>query len=446
MQRQIIENLYESFDKIFLFLQDLNQSNVEKKRQTVINIMDKYIDNRITFEKNICREDNSDLSDESESQVIEGVYKKIKKNNLKYNKSNKFDDENDYNSNNENSNENSFIEDDCEKKKSSKLYDETSFKGELFKIDYKNLEKEKIEKNFEKKFKTATILDWEENGDIISIIVEFKKRTLLYLGHRKLKIEKIDPINIHWNQQRYSKETREDIQLDLNEKESLINISCKNFSSNNHLIDCDDKNEKINYDIDYAFMKFFVEDDYSYGNQICSIIKEEINRDEIMFLNELILTIKIYNIFSQMKKKKEFENIEIISADYNMSEIVNNNIYRFKIDFLLKFKNKLFVFEMKFRSDRKNQEEEALRCIVYRKYVLRSLKFLREKCLKKFKEIKQIICFGVAINGDKYFNVGISMSKMNSKDINLKEIDEDDEFYKILKKPKRFKNLIKLDK
>ncbi len=88
-----------------------------------------------------------------------------------------------------------------------------------------------------------------------------------------------------------------------------------------------------------------------------------------------------------------------------MKEKIKDDDDRFKVDLIIKINSDIYIFEMKYRRDRLEQEDDAIRCIYFCKYTERCLNYLKKEKLKCFLEIKEVHLIGLAINGSENFDV-----------------------------------------
>ena len=164
-------------------------------------------------------------------------------------------------------------------------------------------------------------------------------------------------------------------------------------------------------------------------NFFCYRLFDELSKLKVEIYSESIITALVFNLIPS--KETLF-----ISYDSKISEKIRNKNNFFKCDIAFIIKNSLFVIESKFRSYRKEQSMNALRCISYRAYVPRILNFL-EKSKHKSITIENVIQIGV---GYQNFPLKVSLSSSFDKRIefdNYLHSYKREEFMNQMKKRKR---------
>jgi len=90
--------------------------------------------------------------------------------------------------------------------------------------------------------------------------------------------------------------------------------------------------------------------------------------------------------------------IFIFGLDQKFTEKILRHIICFRVDFILKYKNKLFIIEFKYRSDRRFQSTNAKKCICFKMYSERFLNVIKKFNENIFKDISLVYEVGLSVS------------------------------------------------
>lgn len=146
------------------------------------------------------------------------------------------------------------------------------------------------------------------------------------------------------------------------------------------------------------FEKFILDLNDFEINLFCNLLKISLEKIPIIYHNELLLTFIILELVSRLNKKLKKEKIKIFSLDKKFNEHIQGYDVNFRVDCILIFDNKLFIFENKFRIDRINQSKNAIKCIEFKRYSERTLNYLRAYYKNTFEKISIVYEIGLAFS------------------------------------------------
>ena len=94
----------------------------------------------------------------------------------------------------------------------------------------------------------------------------------------------------------------------------------------------------------------------------------------------------------------EFRNINVkyLGINHKLNERIEEEELSFKPDLFFLFGNSLFVFELKCRNEREGEVDNALKCLIYKQYPARLVKYINSHRPEIAKEIKRIVGCGIA--------------------------------------------------
>ena len=145
----------------------------------------------------------------------------------------------------------------------------------------------------------------------------------------------------------------------------------------------------------------------------CSMICKDISKSKILIYSESILCHTISKYLD--------ERFFIIGIDAKIEEIICDTLATFRCDICFIYENLLVIIECKYRSDRMNQENDALACIRFRNYVPRMLNYLDNHHLLMAK-VTDVVSVGVAL--------GINPLKVTCSTESVAVGDVDRDYYK----------------
>ena len=165
-------------------------------------------------------------------------------------------------------------------------------------------------------------------------------------------------------------------------------------------------------------------------DDFCASVLEDVNADFHIGVNEDVIA---QSVTSAVKKIKP----AILGTNYLMSEKILGKEITFKVDFFFIKSKTLHVFEYKVRNDRNKEEENAYKCLRYKKYAERLINFLKLIRPDTLLDVSQVIEYGLAFSN----NTISMMSKTRTlSQINLTGY-QTNEFLSAMKRNKRrFKN------
>jgi hypothetical protein len=129
---------------------------------------------------------------------------------------------------------------------------------------------------------------------------------------------------------------------------------------------------------------------------LCEELLKKINYINPLYYNETLLSHCLFEIF-MMINDNEKDKISIIGIDQKFQDNILNFNTSFRTDILIKYKKNLIIFELKFRNDRKDQAQNALSCLKFKKYPERSLLFLKTKHEEIFDDLERVYEIGLAL-------------------------------------------------
>jgi hypothetical protein len=313
-------------------------------------------------------------------------------------------------------------------------------KSDRFALKYNNLDKILVQNHLKAKFSDIKILTEDKRISDEYTIIKFNNRKTLYEDHSKLAIKNLKPVDlISLPEINNNTQIPYPFSVD-NPYTSEDDIFQYCFSSNEFELSKNTDVINSNYENEDLFLDFFLFNKFELGNEVCDQFKKLLIIDDVRFLNENIITIKLFNIISNIKKKNSNLKLKIIACDYSFNEYIQKKNLRFRLDFVYIFEDELYVYEMKYRPDRSGNEEEALRCIYFRKYAERILNALLHKDPEIFNKIKKVNRCGLGISGPKDFEIGLCINSVDKSELNLVSY-KTLKFRSIMRKNyKRFKN------
>lgn len=96
------------------------------------------------------------------------------------------------------------------------------------------------------------------------------------------------------------------------------------------------------------------------------------------------------------------------------------------------YKDVMCILETKFRKDRKSQDEDAYKYIIFKKYVERILNYIQKENFATFLSIEKILIMGVRAGNYKKLESGVQFSLHENRGINL-EIYKNKPFFDLMK-------------
>lgn len=134
---------------------------------------------------------------------------------------------------------------------------------------------------------------------------------------------------------------------------------------------------------------------------ISQIIKSYLEKIHILLYSEYLLSTIVINVLLKIGiTSKWSDDFRIISIDTKMEEHFQNKIGEIKIrnfrcDLLIIKARRLFIFEFKFRFNRKNNQlNSAINCIIKKRYFKRVLEYLQKNYPQIYNEIKEVVLVG----------------------------------------------------
>lgn len=140
-----------------------------------------------------------------------------------------------------------------------------------------------------------------------------------------------------------------------------------------------------------------LEEDYP---DLRNALKKSLENINILYYSEYILSCVFVGYVVNLGVEMEWESLKVFSIDSKMEEYdIKNNLSNFRCDLILIYKGTLFVIEFKYRFDRPlNTGEQAIACIIEKKYPVRALKFIQLNYPDLFEEIHSVIGVGIGYN------------------------------------------------
>jgi hypothetical protein len=154
----------------------------------------------------------------------------------------------------------------------------------------------------------------------------------------------------------------------------------------------------------------------------------------ILVHSEYVLASLFFYLCCELGQNASWKNFRIFSLDskmeiYLLNELNEEKSNPFRCDFILIYNSYLFIFEHKYRHDRKNSQAVfAIRCIERKKYVKRVCYFLQfnDKYAKMLDVATHVISVGIgySVFHDKEVYCGMKYKKEEiSQYLNLAAID-----------------------
>jgi len=166
------------------------------------------------------------------------------------------------------------------------------------------------------------------------------------------------------------------------------------------------KLKKIQKDFKESFNNFLEDNDKfkDKEDEFCYLLKLYLSNIPIYYHNEYMLSCIIFESVLRINKtiKEEENKIKFFSFDKKFNENIVGFDLNFRVDIILLVKNKLFIFENKFRVDRLNQSKNALKCIEFKRYSERTLNFFKNYYNGIYQKIEFV------------YEVGLAYSKLNN--------------------------------
>jgi hypothetical protein len=255
-----------------------------------------------------------------------------------------------------------------QKKNKTKLKtNKTVFDARNFEFSYPlQLDTNKITENLKKKFPECLIeFTRDKNYQNFFIKSRKKKRITSMLHYR---INKKNPIIRTFSYDEIVKRTK------IQKPESnIINTCLKSFLENPNENDCKVLESEFN---------------------LC------ITNTKILIHSEYIIASIVFNYLCCIGVESSWKSLKLFSLDSKMDVyvqgITEEATQSFRCDLVLFYNNELFIFEYKYRYDRKNsQVDVAMKCIETKEYVYRVVEFLNKNYKNFIKDTSLITSVGI---------------------------------------------------
>lgn len=129
-------------------------------------------------------------------------------------------------------------------------------------------------------------------------------------------------------------------------------------------------------------------------------------------------------ILNYFDEKKSFPII--LSLDSKIrQQVLYDEYLSFSTDFAFIYTQRLFVIETKLRKDRKCPYKEAYKCILFRKYIERSMYFLMNEHQELCGEIKELVIIGIGFGNEPIYNIGIKLSIHRNENLEYNFINDE---------------------
>jgi hypothetical protein len=176
----------------------------------------------------------------------------------------------------------------------------------------------------------------------------------------------------------------------------------RTFGKNHILSKMECRNLKI---LPYSIFSFMDSPNENICVVIAKEIENEISKIKIMFHSEYVLSTIFFNNLLEFGSENKWKDLKIFSLDSRMNEVVTNNcLKKFRCDLVVFYKNKLFVFDFKYRHGKPTSQcLLALNCLKKRNYIRKICTFIQ----KNYPEILN--------NINLTFEVGLGYSIMDEK-------------------------------
>ena len=161
---------------------------------------------------------------------------------------------------------------------------------------------------------------------------------------------------------------------------------------------------------------------------LASEFKDCISGTKILIHSEYIIASIVFNYLRELGVETSWEYLKLFSLDakmevYQMKLDGNEVSCPFRCDLVLFFRDNLFIFEYKYRYDRKNsQVDTAMKCIETKDYVWRVIEFLNKNYKEIIKETTSVTSVGIgySIKNDEV-NCEMKFNKENLNKYLIKE-------------------------
>lgn len=172
-----------------------------------------------------------------------------------------------------------------------------------------------------------------------------------------------------------------------------------------------------------------------------------ISGTKILIHSEYIIASIVFNYLRELGVETSWEYLKLFSLDakmevYQMKLDGNEISCPFRCDLVLFFRDNLFIFEYKYRYDRKNsQVDTAMKCIETKDYVWRVTEFLNKNYKETIKETTLVTSVGIgySIKNDEV-NCEMKFNKENLNKYLIKESTIENVDSKIKEQGMKIKN------
>jgi hypothetical protein len=154
---------------------------------------------------------------------------------------------------------------------------------------------------------------------------------------------------------------------------------------------------------------------------IANELKLELSNTKILYHSEYIISCIVFNYMKDIGVQSGWKKLKLISVDSKMENYSINLsheqvIEAFRCDLVFLFGEKLFIFEFKYKYQRKEEQaEKALQCIEARGYPHKVLEFLHKNYKEHLDEVSTVVSVGIGYISNVDYTIKCDMKYSENK-------------------------------
>lgn len=401
---------------------NINIEELKECKENLENVYNKF--KKIIEEENKCQ--NNNINNTQNNQMNSNLNNSL----LTIYEESKLD------VNNEN-----FIEDDVNLNKRNSL---NRIEGKCIKLGYNYVKFEEIKSQLNQNFKfPIEIKKFSQQGNETLVVIESQTRLLkLNKNSKVLGVKNVYPYLIEKFKEEKANKNNDNI---LGNIDNNINILESKQNLENNVVGIKNRENRIFFNNLIKMKVFCLKDTNSLNkgkkSSLEILLEDPINFNPKSFIyylnfemNKMKTLVKSENfllfnfsrlILNYFNEKNSFPII--VSLDSKIRQkVINDEFLSFSTDFTFVYNERLFVIESKLRKDRKCPHRDAYKCILYRKYIERSMFFLLNEHQELYKVIKELVLVGIGIGNEPIYNIGIKISIHKNENLDYNFINEED--------------------
>lgn len=173
-------------------------------------------------------------------------------------------------------------------------------------------------------------------------------------------------------------------------------------------------------------------------NTLCLLFLKELRKMDVKSLNEILCIHIFLNAFTDIRDNIK---LKILGVDYRYIEKVLNYTLYFRPDLVCMYEDILIIIEFKYRSDRRNQTQDAMNCLKYKQYGPRVLNYYKINRPTLYSNIRKVLLIGFSFTNVGILNCGSMFEWFDISEIDCESYKRLEFIIAMKQNKKRFKML-----